>query len=185
MASGIDLMDIPTFRSWLSHLLTVKAFEKMLFPKKISVPIQPQSIASRRLSSPWDISHWKEENSYPPGTDGILTLRVLSAQISTSNDIFTNYTEWNPSITIHLGRQVMTTHRSYRTNEPIFEEKFEFLLSSQCMQWLHVRLYHSPQGLFQVSLSTSCDDVSMHLLDVECFGTRYFDWFWLVTFGSM
>ncbi|GJQ11618.1 hypothetical protein GpartN1_g3409.t1 [Galdieria partita] len=151
MASSIDLMDIPAFRSWLYQLLTVKAFERMLFPHKIYVPIQPSSSQRSLSSTLWNHFYTMKDNaSYPPGTDGVLTLRILSAHISTSKDIFTNYSEWNPSITIHLGSQVMTTHKSYRTNEPIFEEKFEFLISTECMQWINVRLYHTPQGLFQL-----------------------------------
>ncbi|GJD08884.1 Synaptotagmin-5 [Galdieria sulphuraria] len=166
LASGIDLMDIPAFRSWLYHLLTVKAFEKMLFPNKISVPIQPtssrsfQSLTSHPGNSSSLLSFFytlKDNASYPPGTDGVLTIRILSAQISISEDLFANYSEWNPSITIQLGRQVMTTHKSYRTNEPIFEEKFEFLITNQCKQWINIRLYHTPQGLFQMVNSLGQD----------------------------
>ncbi|KAK4527517.1 hypothetical protein GAYE_SCF40G5439 [Galdieria yellowstonensis] len=151
LASGIDLMNIPAFRSWLYHLFTVRVFEGMLFPKKIPIYPISSSLASATSSTPSSSSWWfyndsYKNASYPPDTDGILTIRILSAQISTT---IMKYSECNPFITIRLGSQTVSTHKTCRTNQPIWEEKFELLVSHSCRQWIHIRLYHSPQGLLQ------------------------------------
>eukprot|EP00871_Galdieria_phlegrea_P003645 jgi/Galph1/4281/GphlegSOOS_G2927.1 len=156
LASGLDMMDIPAFRSWLRHLLTVRAFESMLFPKMITVPIASLPNTNHQSSetnpSPHRVasffSYKKNNSSYPPNTAGILTVRILSAQIAASEEGF--QTEWNPSLTIRLDNQVMTTNTSYRTNQPIYEEKFEYYIQEQpSISFINVRLYHSANGLFE------------------------------------